>query len=202
MPHGLARRKLASAAAHLNARSAHAGRAPLLVLMTDDDRLPDPLSAARLLPRGAMVVVRSRDDTRRSMLAHALVAIARQRGLVVLVADDAALATRCGADGLHLPEAKARQAAHWRATHPRWFISASAHDLRTMTSTRLVDALFLSPVFPTRSHPGAPALTPGRANRMTMATRVPVYALGGVTAQNAVLLRGFAGIAAVGALAN
>jgi thiamine-phosphate pyrophosphorylase len=197
----LARRKLASAAAHLNARSPYVGSVPHLVLMTDDERLADPLLAARLLPRGTMIVVRSREDARRSELAHALMAVARHRGLVVLIADDGALAVRCGADGLHLSEAKACQAAHWRALKPRWFISASAHGLRTLTATRLVDAYFLSPVFPTRSHPGAPPLTPCRANRMAMAIRVPVYALGGVTAQNAVLLHGFAGIAAIGALA-
>ena len=200
MPHNLARRRLASAAAHLNARSPHGGRVPMLVLMTDDERLAEPLLAARLLPKGAMIIVRSRDDARRSALAHTLMAVAHHRGLVVLIAEDAALAARCGADGLHLPEAKARQAAHWRALRPRWFISASAHSLHAIASTRLVDAFFLSPVFPTRSHPGARPLTPCRANRMATATRQPVYALGGVTSQNAALLRGFAGIAAIGAL--
>jgi thiamine-phosphate pyrophosphorylase len=89
VPHSLARRKLASAAAHLNARSPHGGRVPHLVLMTDDERLADPLLAARLLPKGAMIVVRSREDARRSELAHALMAVARHRGFIVLIADDA-----------------------------------------------------------------------------------------------------------------
>jgi thiamine monophosphate synthase len=35
---------------------------------------------------------------------------------------------------------------------------------------------------------------------MARAFGIPVYALGGVTAQNASLLQGFAGIAAIGAL--
>lgn len=173
----------------------------MLALMTDDDRLPDPLAAAKRLPKGAMVVVRARDDDKRNALAHALVAVARSHDLLVLIANDAALATRCGADGLHLSEAKARQAVHWRAKRPRWFISISAHSLQSAMSAKHVDAIFLAPVFPTRSHRGGPALTPVRANRMAATMRVPVYALGGVTAQNAVLLRDFAGIAAVGALA-
>ena len=202
MPHSLARRKLAGAAAHLNARSAHAGRVPLLVLMTDDDRLPDPLSAARRLPKGAMIVVRSRDDVRRSEWAHALIRIAAPRGILVLVANDVTLAARCSADGLHLSEANARQATHWRALHPRWFISTSAHGLRGALAARSVDAIFLSPVFPTRSHPKSPPLTAVRANKMAAAIAQPVYALGGVTARNARLLHGFAGIAAIGALAS
>jgi thiamine-phosphate pyrophosphorylase len=200
LPYGFAQRKLASSAAHLNARSPHAGRVPSLVLLTDDDRLADPLAAARALPRGAMVVVRSRDAARRMTLAEKMMAIANTRALVVLIANDARLAEQCGADGLHLSEAQAHLAAHWRALRPRWFITAAAHDLRGAPRDKSVDALLLSPVFATRSHPGAAALTPVRANRIASALRVPVYALGGVTARNARLLHGFSGIAAIGAL--
>ena len=200
MSHSLARRKLASAAAHLNARSAHAGSLPVLVLMTDDDRLVDPLSAAWLLPKGAMIVVRSRDDARRSQWAHALMAVARLRGLIVIIANDAELAQRCGADGLHLSQANAHRLAHWRALRPRWFISASIHALRPGLMCRQADAIFLSPVFTTRSHPNSAALTAVRANAIAHALSVPVYALGGVTARNAALLDGFVGIAAIAAL--
>jgi len=201
VPHSFARRKLASAAAHLNARSPHAGRVPMLVFMTDDERLPDPLAAARLLPKGAMVIVRSRDPAKRAQWAYAMMALARSRGLLVLIADDAVLASRCGAGGLHLSEADAHRAAHWSALRPRWFISAAAHSSRAAVLRKHVDAIFLSPVFATASHPGRPALTPVRANAMVHGLAVPVYALGGVTARNASLLHGFAGIAAIGALA-
>jgi thiamine-phosphate pyrophosphorylase len=198
--HALARRKLASSAAHLNARSPYAGRLPSLVLMTDDDRLPDPIAAARALPPGATVVVRSRDAARRMLLAREIMVIARTRALIVLIANDPRLAAQCGADGLHLSQAQAHLAAHWRALRPRWFISVAVHDMRAAAMCKSADALFLSPIFPTLSHPQALALTPVRANRMAHALRVPVYALGGVTARNARLLHGFAGIAAIGAL--
>jgi len=201
VPHSLARRKLASAAAHLNARSPHAGRVPMLILMTDDERLPDPAAAARLLPKGAMIVVRSRGNERRVRLAHELVALARPRGLIVLVANDAKLARQSGADGLHLSQANAAQAMHWRAVRPDWFISAAAHDLRSAVSAKAVDAVILSPVYPTGSHPNGRTLTPVRANAMAHALSIPVYALGGVTARNAPRLHGFAGLAAIGALA-
>ncbi|MEI9990279.1 MAG: thiamine phosphate synthase [Rhizomicrobium sp.] len=166
--------------------------------MTDDERLPDPLAAAAALPKGALVVVRSRDPARRADLAGALLALSRRRDLFVLIADDPALAARLGADGLHLPQAKARQAGHWRARHPRWIISAAAHAPHAMHAT--VDFLFLSPIFPTRSHPDRAALGAVRANLIARTARVPVYALGGVEARNAALLSGFAGLAAIGAL--
>jgi thiamine-phosphate pyrophosphorylase len=200
LPHGFAQRKLASSAAHLNARSPHAGRVPSLVLMTDDNRLADPIAAARALPRGAMIVVRARDAARRIALARELMAIAKTRMLFVLIANDAKLAQQCGADGLHLSQAQAHRAAHWRALRPRWFMTAAAHDLRAACLCRSVDALLLSPIFATASHPKAIALTPVRANRMAQALRIPVYALGGVTSRNARLLHGFSGIAAIGAL--
>jgi thiamine monophosphate synthase len=72
--------------------------------------------------------------------------------------------------------------------------------LHSVGSGKFLDALFLSPVFSTLSHAEMAAHTPVRANRMARAFGVPVYALGGVTAQNAPLLHGFAGVAAIGAL--
>ncbi|MEI9885693.1 MAG: thiamine phosphate synthase [Rhizomicrobium sp.] len=197
MTDSLARRKLASAAARLNASHRMAGELPPLALFTDDDRLADPLGAARALPRGAMVVVRAREAARRDALARSILALGRD--LVVLVADDPKLAARVAADGLHLPARRAKEAAHWRARFPRWLITAAAHG--PGGGGAHLDALFLSAVFATRSHPGRAALTAVRANAIARASRTPVYALGGVEAGNARLLHGFVGIAAIGALA-
>lgn len=162
--------------------------------MTDEARLPDPLAAARALPRGSIVVVRSRTDP--APLARAMLKL---RHVVVLIAGDPELASRLGADGAHLPEARAGEAAHWRARFASMIITASAHSLRALGAAH-VDAVFLSPVFPSKSHPGRKALTPARANLIARQARVPVYALGGIDANNAGLLHGFAGIAAIGAL--
>jgi thiamine-phosphate pyrophosphorylase len=197
MSDSLTRRRLARAAAHLAAQTRHA--LPPLALFTDDDRLADPLAAARALPRGSMVVVRSRDGARRAALARAMVDLSRAHALIVLVAGDGALAAASGADGVHLPEARLGEAAAWRARR-RFLITASAHSLAALARAKCVDAIFLSPVFPTASHPGRAALTAVRANMIARAVRVPVYALGGIGARNAGRLSGFAGIAAIGAL--
>jgi thiamine-phosphate pyrophosphorylase len=164
---------------------------PALVLMTDDERLADPLRAAKALPHGSLVIARARDAGRRATLAKALL---RLPHIFVLIADDPELAARLGADGLHLPEIRAREAAHWRARHPRWLISAAR------SPNPHLDFVLLSPVFPTRSHPGRASFGAVRANALAKASPVPAYALGGIDAQNARLLHGFAGIAAIGAL--
>ena len=167
--------------------------------MTDDVRLPDPVAAARALPRGSLVILRARDAARRRALAAQLMPLARARGLVLLAADDAALSRAVG--GLHLPEARARTAAYWRARNPQGLITAAAHSLAAaLRAARHADAVLLSPVFPTGSHPGAPALGAARARLIVRAVPVPVVALGGVSARNARLLAGFAGIAAITAL--
>jgi thiamine-phosphate pyrophosphorylase len=166
-----------------------------LVLMTDD-RTADWAKAARALPRGSVIVVRAREGQRRRALAEELYGLAR-----LLIADDPALADEIGAAGLHLPEARMREAGHWRARHPDWVITASAHSLRALMHVAHLDAVFLSPVFATSSHKGAKPLTPERAALIAVQAQVPVYALGGVTVRNGLLLApSFSGIAAITSL--
>jgi thiamine-phosphate pyrophosphorylase len=200
MSDSLSRRRLARAAARLAVHRPFT--VPPLVLMTDDERLADPLAAARALPRGSMVVVRVRDGGRRKALAFAMMKVARGRGLIVLIASDGKLAAACGADGVHLPEAVMGRAARERACHAFFLITASVHSFAAVGRATGIDALFLSPIFPTQSHPGRAALTAVRANFIARAARVPVYALGGIDPQSAALLSpaSFCGIAAVGAL--
>jgi thiamine-phosphate pyrophosphorylase len=178
---------------------------PPLVLITDDERLPDPFAVARKLPRGSMVIVRARQSSHRAKLAHSLRPVARARGLILLVANDPALADRAGANGLHLSEANIPLAAAWRARRPHWLITAAAHSFSAcgQAARSEADAVFLSPVFATPSHPGARALGAARARAIVHQAALPVYALGGITAHTAARLGSapFAGLAAIGALA-
>jgi thiamine-phosphate pyrophosphorylase len=197
MSDSASRRTIARAAARLAAATPH--ELPVLVLMTDDTRLADPVAAARVLPKGSMVIVRSREAQRRRALALALREVARSRGLFLLIAGDVALAQWIGADGVHLSETRIGEAATIRARY-KMVVTAAAHSLAALRRAGYVDALILSAVFPTASHPGRAVLGAVRANLMARLAPVPVYALGGVTAQNARLLSGFCGIAAIGAL--
>ncbi|MEO8300393.1 MAG: thiamine phosphate synthase [Rhizomicrobium sp.] len=166
-----------------------------MVLMTDD-RKADWARAARALPSGSVVVVRARAAKQRQALAEQLSGLA-----TLLIADDPQLAAQSGAAGLHLPQARMREAAHWRIRFPHWIITASAHSLRALMGAHCLDAVFLSPVFATASHPSAQALTPVRAAFIAAHAPVPVYALGGVTPRNAALLApAFSGIAAISSL--
>jgi thiamine-phosphate pyrophosphorylase len=198
----LARAKLARAARRFAVQSGSA--LPPLILMTDDERLADPLAAARALPRGSMVILRTRKRAEREWLARALRAIARARGLRLLVAGDPDLAARIGADGIHLPEIERQHAAHWRARRANWIITTSAHSLSAVTSARHADAVIVAPVFGTASHPGAATLGALRLRLLAQHSALPVYALGGIDARTVQKLSNarLAGIAAIGALAT
>jgi thiamine-phosphate pyrophosphorylase len=201
----LALAKLARAARALNARDPRAGRLPPLILMTDADRIAAALPSARALPRGSSIVLRHPDATARAGLGAELIGLAKARGLVVLIAGDAALALRLGANGLHLSEARAREAFHWKARRPDWLITAAAHSARAIAEAAAwgADAAILAPVFPTRSHRERAAIPVARVLIMARAAPLAVYALGGITVETAKRLAGakLAGLAAIEGLA-
>ena len=64
------------------------------------------------------------------------------------------------------------------------------------------DAAILSPVFPTDSHPGRAALGTVKFTRLVGRAPLPVFALGGISAQNVNQIRtsGSVGIAGISGL--
>jgi thiamine-phosphate pyrophosphorylase len=79
--------------------------------------------------------------------------------------------------------------------------TAAAHNLREirLAERRGADLLFLSPVFPTRSHPEAKTLGRLRFSLLARQTRVPSIALGGMNEKRARGLAGAYGWAAIDA---
>jgi thiamine-phosphate pyrophosphorylase len=180
---------------------------PPLILMTDGERLADPIPVVETLPSGAAVILRHYGDPGRDALAFRLAAVCRARGLRLLIAEDAGLAIRVGASGIHLPESRMRRPGRaWRTRHrPGWLVTAAAHSRNALMRAALagVDAVLLSPVFPTRSHPGAAPIGPLRFAAWVRECPLPVYALGGVSLQSARRLAssGAAGFAGIGGFA-
>jgi thiamine-phosphate pyrophosphorylase len=161
-------------------------------LMTDE-RLGGRLLEAvqRLPPRRAGIVFRhyGLPEPERRALFEQVKTVARRRGLVLLLAGPAAQARAWGADGSH---------GRGRGVGLR---TAPAHDARELRAAERARAalVFLSPVFPTSSHPGAPALGPTGFARLARRSRLPVVALGGMSAERARILRGAYGWAGIDA---
>ena len=183
---------------------------PVFLLMTDQDRLPDPGPATAALPAGSGVILRHRDDGGRRALMDRLEDRRTRRHLVFLVANDwrralapAGPGPRLG--GLHLSEAALRHGpGTWRRVRrrPGFLVTAAAHGPRGLQAARHagVDAVLLAPVMPTASHPEASHLGLLRFARLVRSAGVPVYALGGVGLAMAGRLAraGAAGMAGIG----
>lgn len=150
---------------------------PRLWLVTDE-RIADDvlLDAVFRLPRGAGIVFRHYSLTpgqRRDLFARVR-RVAQRRRLMLFLAGSEDAASRWGCDGFHGRTGR-------KAT--RLLRSAPVHNLPEIRAAERAGAhiLFLSPLFPTRSHPGSAALGRVRFARLARQTSLPVIALGGVT---------------------
>ncbi|MEM7740578.1 MAG: thiamine phosphate synthase [Pseudomonadota bacterium] len=166
-----------------------------LALFTDPDRTPRIEAFVSGLPRGIppMAIVFRHDalpPAERFVLADAVRREVQARGHIFLMAR----AHLPGADGTHAGD------------RGRAFQTAPAHSLSEglRATGRGSDALFVSPVWSTASHPGAAHLGAARAAQLAAALPRPCLALGGVNERTARGLHGssFQGFGAIGAFFN
>jgi len=176
-------------------------RLPSLWFLTDPLRTPDPEAVVARLPRGAGVIYRAFGAADAERVATRLRRLTARRGLVLLIGADARLAARVGADGVHLPERLAGQAARLRRQRPDWLITAAAHSPLALARTaRLgLDAALVSVVFESRSPSAGRPMGPIRLAALARRAKAPVIALGGIRNETAPRLigAGVHGLAAV-----
>jgi thiamine-phosphate pyrophosphorylase len=136
----------------------------------------------RRLPRGSGLIFRHYhlgQAERRQRFAK-LKRLARSRGHAVALSANTAEARRWGADALYgSPRSLARGPALIRLV--------TAHSLRELAQAMRAraDAILLSPVYPTRSHPGQTALGPVKFRLLAARAQVPIIALGGMNPRRA-----------------
>ena len=158
------------------------------------------------LPRGSGFIYRHYhlDPAARRARFEGLRRVARVRGHIVILGGTAREAAMWGAYGYYGAPAKAGASGLGRVvsggtrpppsrgrglSHKRGLQLAAAHSLRELRCAAGADAVLLSPVFPTRSHPGAKALGPLRFRLLAARAPAPVIALGGMTSDRARRLR-------------
>lgn len=165
---------------------------PTLWLMTDE-RMGDGLwRAIDSLPRGSGIVFRhySTEPGKRRALFTRVARMAQRKRLILVRAGPTPLAKEAG--------------THGRGTlRPGGIRTWAAHSRKEAVAGKRAgaDALFVSPLYPTRSHPVAGTLGPVRAAAIGQALDIPVIALGGMNAARFRKLRGlgFHGWAAIDA---
>jgi thiamine-phosphate pyrophosphorylase len=153
---------------------------PALLLLSDarnDGRLERAIAG---LPRGSGLVYRHYHlaPAERRARYETLRRLCRMRGIVLIVAG--------GARGWR---ADGEYGAPGALVHNGLRL-ATAHSLREIGAAvcARADAVLLSPVFATRSHPGGKVLGLARFLSLARNSPLPVYALGGMTAKRAARL--------------
>lgn len=156
--------------------------------LISDERNDAALDAAlKRLPRGSGFIYRHYhlEPPARFARFQELAGLARRRGHLTILADSAQTAAEWRAHGIYGAP---------RALDPRragLLRLATAHSAREIAEANRAgaDAVLLSPVFPTRTHPGAASLGPLRFRLLSARSRAPVIALGGMTRKRVDRLR-------------
>ena len=173
--------------------------------MTDDERLTDPSDIIPLLPPRSAIIVRSKSQAARDKRALNIINICQAYDVSLLVSHEIPPSALIG-DGVHIPEsAKAKwlQKDLWRL-RPR-LVTTSAHNLRAASKASAwgANAILLSPVRQTKSHPESRPLGYWRSAVICQRIEIPTIALGGIDHQNMrrALNLGFSGCAGIGLFA-
>jgi thiamine-phosphate pyrophosphorylase len=174
--------------------------------ITDRQQIPGPATLieciARHLAAGMeMIQLRERDLSTRELqaLAEAVLRLPNPHGTRILINDRTDVAISTGAAGVHLRGNSVSPARIRAITDADLLIGVSCHTADEVRRAAGEGASFavLAPIFPT---PGkGPALGLGTLAEAASAVRIPVLALGGVTAERvqACTDAGAAGIAAI-----
>ena len=169
-------------------------------MLTDRTRIENLDAVIANLPPSSAIIFRDYDLPDRMQVARALISQAHKRRLRLLVGGDGRLAVRLHADGVHLSEYRAREARRWKSLRPNWIVTVAAHSRPALRRAKYygADAALLSPVFPTASHPGSETLGPVRFSGLVQNAKLPVFALGGINADNCGRLRQSAAVGLAG----
>jgi thiamine-phosphate pyrophosphorylase len=157
---------------------------PTLFAFSDEERSPDPINLIKHLPKRSGFIFRHYLFPDRNHLALRVVRACHKRDLLCFIAGDLQLCIHTKADGIHLPEYLLRHPTYGLSHFKRrgGLVTAAAHSLSAglIAQKYGVHAIFVSPIFPTKSHLGSVHLGLMRFGQITQRLDIPVFALGGI----------------------
>jgi thiamine-phosphate pyrophosphorylase len=181
----------------------HLHSLPRLFFFTDPERISHPEDVVSLLPKGCGVIFRHFGDGHALQRARLLRSLAEAEGLKLLIGDDLELMLEVNAHGLHLSEKNLSRARDLRETYPDILLTGARHRLEDLGKPDEdgLDGLFISPVFRSGSA-SAKDVTPlglSGVRSFIDRSRLPLYGLGGINADNITSLIG-SGLSGIGAI--
>lgn len=157
--------------------------------------------ARRLADGVEMVQLRERDLSARELhdLAGSVMRLANPHGTRILINDRLDVALSVGAHGVHLRGHSVTPSEIRRIAPDGFQIGVSCHSQEEVRRAAVEGASFavLAPIYPTKGK--GPALGLGALRKATQSVRIPVLALGGITAERMAECQeaGAAGIAGI-----
>ena len=164
--------------------------------------ITDSLEVAGRAARNAveMIQIRAKELSARELsgLVRTVMRVAQSSRILVNTRTDVAIA--CGAHGVHLPSGSMAPSTIRRIAPPGFLIGVSCHTIEELRAAEreAADFAVYGPVFPSLSKSLAP-IGIEAFREAAASVRLPVYALGGVTAENALrcMEAGAAGVAGI-----
>lgn len=182
-----------------------------LLLITDSKRFEthaDMLAVLEKAMQGGVdtILLREKalDSAKLLALASKLRVLTHQYQSKLMIHSQADIAKAVDADGIHVDASSIKDIAKIKIwLNNDMLVSASCHGEGELKQAEQQGAnfAFLSPVFPTQSHPGAPSLGAKAFLETAAKVEIPVIALGGIEEENIPSLLG-AGVATMGGILN
>jgi thiamine-phosphate pyrophosphorylase len=180
-----------------------------LLLISDSKRFDNNQAMLEVLEKALeggvdTIVLREKalDSAKLLALASSVRVLTAKYHARLMIHSQADIAKAVNADGVHVDSISIPEIAQMKVwLNNDMLISASCHNIEELIQAQNqgADFVFLSPVFPTQSHPGAPSLGAELFLNIAEKMNIPIIALGGIDKQNIHLLKG-AGVATMGGI--
>ena len=162
---------------------------PKIIIIFDEKEFIEKKFELLKIPRGSAILFRSYDTKSRKKVAKEVLKFCKIKGLKLLISSDVRMAREINANGIHLPEYMINDQSkiNWKnfkawKTKLKWMVTAAAHNKKTLYKIpgHIIDAVLLSPIFLTKSHPKQIHLGVSKLIKMVHEIKIPIYALGGI----------------------
>ena len=165
---------------------------PKVIIIFDDESFDRKKLLKLKIPKKSAFLLRSYETKKRRKIAKQLLKFCKMKKMKLLIGSDVKLAEDINAHGIHLPEYMIRNnKINWIniknvKSNKKWIITTAAHNVHALKKAEElnIDAVLLSPVFPSKSHPNSKNLGLNKFSKIVKKTKLPIYALGGINIKN------------------